>query len=67
MLLTSADGRATEERNEPLYSSYSSGYVMLDHDHDLDAEFNTPPQIEDREWRENSKYEKKSNEMRKEK
>ena len=37
---------ATEERNEPLYSIYSSGYVMLNHD--LDAEFNTPPQIKDR-------------------
>jgi len=47
MLLTSADGRATEERNEPRYSSYSGGYVMLNHDHDLNAEFNTPPQIKD--------------------
>jgi len=32
----SADGRATEGRNEPLYSSYSSVYIRFDHD--LDAE-----------------------------
>ena len=38
MLLTSADAGATEGSNEPLYSTYSSGYIILDHV--LDAEIN---------------------------
>ena len=45
MILTTADAGATEGSNEPLYSTYSSGYIILNHD--LDAEINTPPQSED--------------------